>query len=128
MSMLLMSYSLAIVLAVVFPDLSGHLFSWAMVFVIGPLLIVLPLAYLSFANGSRVTLASGLAHSVGALLLNFGMSVSIYAYGAGRTIFDPMTYFILKLELLSRALVLALVFAFAWLVSVAFRNIRSHAR
>jgi hypothetical protein len=99
-----------------------------MVFVLGPLLILLPLACLVFPNGSRVTLASGLAHSVGALLLNFGISASIYAYGAGRTIIDPMTYLMLKLELLSRAIVLALVFAFVWLVSVAFRNYRTHAR
>ena len=126
-SLLLAGYSLAVVLAMLFPDLSGHLFSWAMVFVLGPMLIVLPLAYISFARDSGVTLAGGLAHSVGALLLNFGISVTIYAYRAGHTAFDPMTYLLLKLELLSRAIVLALVFAIAWLVSVALRPNRNNA-
>ncbi len=126
-SLLLASYSLAIVLAVLFPDLSGHLFSAAMMFVLGPMLIVLSLAYITFAKGSRVTLAYGLSHSVGALLLNSGTGVAIYAYRVGSTTFDPMTYLIFKGELLLRVTVLALVFTIAWLVSVALRFNRSNA-
>jgi hypothetical protein len=104
------SFGAAVLLAVLAPDLSHDWLSLAVLFLLAPMAILLPLAVASSPPDASLSLRSALAFSILGLALNFSICVAIFAWKIGRTTFDPMTYSIFELEWMVKAVLLAVVF------------------